>query len=1059
MNPELPDQRPNGDGLDATREAMRRDLNRANTAVGVILVVVLGLAIAAVIAGMRAAKNFERAEKAEAASRDRLWNSYVAQARAVRLTPQAGRRDAVLNVISNATSIRRNAALRSEAVATLALTDIEAAMPLQFLPRGVDQVEIDTALERFAYGNSTGAVLICRLQDGTVLQTLSAPTLGTGTRQGVRSVAFSPDGTKLAARFVGGAMVIWEIATQEILVASAVEATNLVIAGMSFWPDANIISFGDGDAQGQITVFDFDTKTRVHTALRVGARTFRFRPGTSQVAVATDNRVDLFNYPEEAPLQTLETATRVFIMAWSPDGTKLVVATEDGDLYVWDLLRGNQRIFRGHSEPCIRLTFSPDGELIASGSRDGTTRLWDVAQGQTIVIATEGLAHVFSHDGQRIGYWKPSVGFGVWQLVRSDTYKLLVCPKSEGAFLSIDLSPNGRWCVATQSKGARLWDLFNDAREFYFPSSDMQSVRITPDESALYVCRRQQLEYWPIRTNAAGIELDATNIRAVTLPDGQGARGIALSLDGKKAVVELTDLRLVILDLAGKTAPIPLEESSRQISLRTPGSPTGAGRFTISPDARWVVTGYGVGEGDRPKVWDAATGKLITTLNFGSAVITFSPDGQRLGAAGPAAFAFWKTANWELLNRFDRDEPSISHGSLAFVQDSEEVAVTRTRQIAQLRHSLTNDAYADLIAPQLQSVNSIRMSLDGSVVVTASATDKLQVWNLNAARAKLRPVRLDWRVPQPNTPETILAPAPQGSPVQTTLIVSLAGFGLAALFGLATLRRHRQAIAGYLAAETQVARRNRELEVAKVELMHSQKMQALGTLAAGIAHDFNNLLSVIRMSSKLIGRATKNNADIQENVADIEQAVVQGKNVVGSMLGYARTEPTEVGPTDVSAVVEETVSLLSKEFLSGLTLTLELDRNAPAVAVSRGRLEQVLLNLIVNASEAMQGKGKLKIAAHPRTHLPTHNYTLRPKTTERCVELTVADSGPGITPEVRPRLFEPFFTTKRAGAKAGTGLGLSLVYAIAQQDGLGLAVESEPNKGATFILIIPILDS
>jgi signal transduction histidine kinase len=174
------------------------------------------------------------------------------------------------------------------------------------------------------------------------------------------------------------------------------------------------------------------------------------------------------------------------------------------------------------------------------------------------------------------------------------------------------------------------------------------------------------------------------------------------------------------------------------------------------------------------------------------------------------------------------------------------------------------------------------------------------------------------------------------------------------------------------------------------------------------------------------------------------------------MLGYARTEDETAGPTDVSAVVEDTVSLLSKEFLSGIALTLELDRDVPQVSVGRGRLEQVLLNLIVNASEAMQGNGKLKIALHPRPTLPAKTYALRPNSATQYLELAVVDSGPGFAPEIQPRLFEPFFTTKRAGAKAGTGLGLSLVFTIAQQDGLGLSAESEPTKGATFTLMIPV---
>jgi hypothetical protein len=169
----------------------------------------------------------------------------------------------------------------------------------------------------------------------------------------------------------------------------------------------------------------------------------------------------------------------------------------------------------------------------------------------------------------------------------------------------VDLSPSGRWCIATQSKGVRIWDLNNEAAETFIPSSDMQSVRITPDETALYVCRHQSLERWPFLTNATGVKINLAAAQRVALPEGKGARGISLSLDGSSALVELTDLRLAVINLAGQAPPVFLAESSRQPSLRTPGSPTGAGRFTISPDGQWAVTGFGVGAQDHPMVWDA----------------------------------------------------------------------------------------------------------------------------------------------------------------------------------------------------------------------------------------------------------------------------------------------------------------------------------------------------------------------------------------------------------------------------------------------------------------------
>jgi signal transduction histidine kinase len=281
---------------------------------------------------------------------------------------------------------------------------------------------------------------------------------------------------------------------------------------------------------------------------------------------------------------------------------------------------------------------------------------------------------------------------------------------------------------------------------------------------------------------------------------------------------------------------------------------------------------------------------------------------------------------------------------------------------------------------------------------------------------------------------------------------------LAGVFAFVILRQHRASIARFISAEARTAQRNQELELTKLELVHSQKMQALGTLAAGIAHDFNNLLSVIRMSNKLVGRTTKD-AEIQEHVADIEQAAVQGKNVVRSMLGYARNESTQSRPANVNEVVDSTVSLLNKEFLSRIQLVLELSAETQPVAINQGRLEQILLNLIVNASEAMQGQGRLKISARLRTGNQDGFGVLAPRSSPGYVELRVGDSGPGIPPEILSRIFEPFFSTKLAASTPGTGLGLSLVYSIAQQDGLGLRVESVPGNGAVFSLLIPLADN
>ncbi len=1044
------------DGNGLSRDTVRRDMLRANTAVAAVLTVVLLLVLVVVLTAGRSAQNLHRAEQAEAQSRDRLWNSYVAQARATRLTAEAGRKETALQVVSNAAAIRTSSALRTEAIASLALADITPEGDLLPVPREARQAEMDAALEHFAYGDSQGKVFVCSLKDGTKLHSLNARELGPGTRMGVRSTAFSPDGKILAVRYDGGALVVWRLDTQERIIASGIWATNVVIAGMSFTPDSARVAFSDADHDRQISVYDLATAKLLDSAIKVGARTFRFKPATMQVALATDSKVDLLDYPSGEVLQTFPHPTRIFTFTWSPDGSQLAVSCEDGDVYLWDVEHSTQRLLRGHSEPCVRLGFSPDGKVLFTGARDGSTRLWDAALGQLIVVAHDGVAHIFSPDGLRVGFWRMMTSFGVWRVERSSSYFALSCPKADGALLSLDLSPSGRWCLATQSKGFRLWDFQAGDAESFHPVPDLACARLSPDEQAVFLCSPRGLEVWPIAGRQTDGKVDFDTPRRIPLPDSAGARSIALSADGNAAAVELDDLRLAVLDLRASNPPVLIKERWRARNLKSPGSSTGAGRYAISPDGKWVVTGYFFGDRDVPKVWNARTGELVEALDADSSLVTFSSDGKWLGLAGVNQFSVWSVGDWKRANLIQRDEPSYTHGALAFSGDARNLALTRTRQRVQFREALGEEKYCDLVAPVPQSVNSLRLATNDSVLVTASARDVIQVWKLKQLRHELATMRLNWKpgIAPPPTAPTVRAPS--WLHVNTTLLLGLAGFGLAAVLSLLTLRRHRLAIERFLAAEGKAAARHRELEVAKVELMHSQKMQALGTLATGIAHDFNNLLSVIRMSSKLIGREARTNAEIQEHVTDIEQAVLQGKSVVGSMLGYARGEDDADAPTDVNAVVENAVSLLSKEFLSGLTLTLALDRHAPLVAVGRGRIEQVLLNLIVNASEAMQGQGKLNIAVHTRSELPELAYVLRPNTATRFVELRVTDSGPGIAPEIRARLFEPFFTTKRSGAKTGTGLGLSLVYSIAQQDGLGLSVESAPGKGATFALVIPV---
>ena len=287
-------------------------------------------------------------------------------------------------------------------------------------------------------------------------------------------------------------------------------------------------------------------------------------------------------------------------------------------------------------------------------------------------------------------------------------------------------------------------------------------------------------------------------------------------------------------------------------------------------------------------------------------------------------------------------------------------------------------------------------------------------------------------------------------------LVLIAGAGLAtALFfaGLA-FNRHRQLLRSYAEVEKQVAERSQQLELANRELLHSQKMNALGTLAAGIAHDFNNILSIIKGSAQIIEDNLDNPQKVGTRVERIKTVVEQGAGIVKAMLGFSRDSSLQAGPSEVNAVVEDTIRLLGDRFLREVQVRFEPASNLPLVQASRDFVQQILLNFIFNASDAMSGRKEIILSTYSLDRLPA-DLVLQPTKATHYVAVAVRDFGCGITPENITRIFEPFFTTKAFSVRRGTGLGLSMVYELAKKMEAGLAVESIVQQGSTFTLIIP----
>jgi two-component system cell cycle sensor histidine kinase/response regulator CckA len=237
------------------------------------------------------------------------------------------------------------------------------------------------------------------------------------------------------------------------------------------------------------------------------------------------------------------------------------------------------------------------------------------------------------------------------------------------------------------------------------------------------------------------------------------------------------------------------------------------------------------------------------------------------------------------------------------------------------------------------------------------------------------------------------------------------------------------------------------------QFQHMQKMEAVGRLAGGVAHDFNNLLSVIQGNAQLALRAMPKASPGYEEIAEIGLAADRAGVLTRQLLTFSRQQPLTMEELRPNAVIEEIQRLLERLLGDEVKLALSMEALAGSVRADRGQLEQVLMNVVVNARDAMSGGGKVEIATGD-SEVTSEFARMHPGTKPGAyVVIAVSDTGSGMTEDVKARIFEPFFTTKARGK--GTGLGLSTVYGIVQQCGGFLLVDSEIGLGTTFKIYLP----
>jgi signal transduction histidine kinase len=224
----------------------------------------------------------------------------------------------------------------------------------------------------------------------------------------------------------------------------------------------------------------------------------------------------------------------------------------------------------------------------------------------------------------------------------------------------------------------------------------------------------------------------------------------------------------------------------------------------------------------------------------------------------------------------------------------------------------------------------------------------------------------------------------------------------------------------------------------------AEKLAALGTLAAGLAHELNNPIGIMssRIELMLLEGGAALSDEVREDLRVLHRQTQRAARITQGLLSFARRSAGERAPVDLNHVVRETLMLVESQITkAGVRLVVDLAAELPVILGDADTLQQVVLNLVTNARDALAGGGDIRIVTRVRKR--------------SLVELVVADTGPGIAPQDLPRVFDPFFTTK----PAGTGLGLAITHGIVNEHHGTIDVESAPGQGTRFILTFPALVS
>lgn len=696
-----------------------------------LLLVALGSSIAAV-----------RIKRAEQAGRADLFQSYLAQARAGRLSGVAGQRFESLEALRKAAGIKKTPELVDETAACLLLPDLRS---IKTLPPPLDDAMSDLCFDRRLESYATkkpGGISVCRLSDDQELAFFPVKELAAGLSK-VQVRVFSR--RYLAIRYLppdnwihcrvwnlekGGAVVLDRLAED-----------------VQFAEDDRSVGIGVQD--GTFSLQDLEAeKTLNEFSTGKGRFDFWLSPDATRLATLREPGLVLqvWDVQRGQQLTTFSSPVRLTYLSWSSDSSMIAGGCKDGQLSVWNVQTGHlQSRMQGHQNWVSGLTFAHGGDLLASTAWDSTFRLWDVASGsQVLSYPMSGDDLHFGPDDRRLACHNYGKNFAVLELARSIGYRRLTYPHDSIGW-ALEFSRDGRFLAASDDRGVRLWDQATGKDMGFIETGGSRSVHFLNHAGlSLLATGPHGIYRWPIQDTSSSrfVRLGTPQI----LLDNQWLATCALDVSETKLFVNrLGQDQALLIDL------------NNPQQVLTFGSHRRLGNVALDPTGHWAATATWQGTG--VKVWNAHSAQLIRDLPVeGSAYVAFSPDGKWLSTANGLEWRLWETGSWASVGRSLPANQLAGGVASGFSPDGTLMAVNTGGHEIVLVKVPGFAKVLSLKSPLPAVFAAIAFSPDGTQLAALEQNQSVHLWDLRTLRAELQEMNLDWDLP-PFAPQPRQEPA------------------------------------------------------------------------------------------------------------------------------------------------------------------------------------------------------------------------------------------------------------------------------------------------------------